>query len=218
MRAISSKLINVQESERKLLSQDLHDSIGGKLTGIKYCLEKIRNDDKKDFEVIQIAVKDVIDVVQRTILETQRITKNLHPSVLEDLGIHAALRDLIREYQSLFSDTEVEIKMDVQENEVPEDLKILIYRVFQEAFNNIIKHSGADTVQVVLKKDSQHIILTIQDNGKGFDLSKVTSRNEISLGKGLNSMKERTELFDGSLNISSAPGKGTLIEAKWPHS
>ena len=106
--------------------------------------------------------------------------------------------------------------MDVQENEVPEGLKILIYRVFQEAFNNIIKHSGADTVRVEFTKDSQYIILTIQDNGKGFNLEKSIMGGYYSQGLGILGMKERVNNLGGIFHIESKQGKGTRISVEIP--
>jgi PAS domain S-box-containing protein len=216
MRALSSRLINAQEMERKIVSQDLHDSIGGKLTGLKYSLEKIISDLENVPGSFETSLGDVLSIVQSTIEETQRITKHLHPSILDDLGLFAAIRAICREFKEVYADIRVTTDLEIHEHEVPGSLKILIFRILQEALNNVAKHSGADTVNLSLKKNKRKIELTIKDNGKGFDLHEVLHADSQERGLGLQSMRERTELFGGSIDIRSKAGKGTTICANWP--
>ena len=216
MRALSSRLINAQETERKIVSQDLHDSIGGKLTGIKYSLEKIISDLEKVPNSIETSLKDILTIVQSTIEETQRITKHLHPSILDDLGLFAAIRGICREFKEVYADIQVTSNFEMDEHEVPGSLKILIYRILQEALNNVAKHSEADTVNLNLKKNKRKIELYIEDNGKGFDLSEVLHADGHGRGLGLQNIRERTELFGGSIDIKSEKGQGTTICANWP--
>jgi PAS domain S-box-containing protein len=216
LRAMSSQLINAQESERKIFSQDLHDSIGGKLTGIKYSLEKIISDLEDASVSFETSLKDILSIIQSTIEETQRITKNLHPSVLDDLGLFAAIRETCREFGEVYSDLQIINNFELDENEIPPSLKILIYRIVQEAINNVVKHSGANTLELSLASNKRIIELTIEDNGKGFNLQKVFQDNRHKRGLGLQTIRERTELFNGSLDIKSNREKGTTIRAKWP--
>jgi signal transduction histidine kinase len=104
----------------------------------------------------------------------------------------------------------------MDEYELPGSLKILIYRILQESLNNVAKHSGADTVNLCLRKNKQKIELYIEDNGKGFDLHEVLQADSNERGLGLQSIRERTELFGGAININSEKGKGTTIFANWP--
>jgi PAS domain S-box-containing protein len=216
LRAMSSQVINAQESERKIVSQDLHDSIGGKLTGIKYSLEKIISELEDVSVSFETSLKDILSIIQSTIEETQRITKNLHPSILDDLGLFAAIRETCREFREVYSDTQITNNFELDENEIPPSLKILIYRIVQEAINNVVKHSGADTLELSLASNKRIIELTIEDNGKGFNLQKVFQDNRHKRGLGLQTIRERTELFNGSLDIKSNREKGTTIRAKWP--
>jgi PAS domain S-box-containing protein len=216
MRALSSRLIDAQELERKTVSQDLHDSIGGKLTGIKYSLEKIISDLENVSGSFETSLKDVLSIVQSTIEETQRMTKHLHPSILDDLGLFAAIREICREFKGVYSDIQITSNFELSEHEVPGSLKILIFRILQEALNNVAKHSGADTVSLSLRKNKREIELVIEDNGKGFDLHKVLHADGHERGLGLQSMRERTEPFGGSIDIRSKAGKGTTICANWP--
>jgi PAS domain S-box-containing protein len=216
MRDLSSRLIDAQEMERKIVSQDLHDSIGGKLTGLKYSLEKIISDLGNVPDALETSLKDVLSIVQNTIEETQRITKHLHPSILDDLGLFAAIRGICREFKEVYSNIQVTHNFEIDEHHVPGSLRILILRILQEALNNVAKHSGADTVNLSLRKNKQTIELTIKDNGKGFDLHEVLHTDGHERGLGLQSIRERTELFGGSIDIRSKKGKGTTIRADWP--
>jgi len=216
LRTLSLKLLNAQEAERKKVSRDLHDSIGAKLTGIKYSLEKLFADMKDAPISLKTTTKDLIDISLNTIEETQRIYKNLHPSVIDDIGLQAAIRDLIHEFQAIYSHIDIEIELDVEENDIVDSLKIQIYRVIQEALNNIAKHSDANRARLILTKNNEEIQLIVEDNGKGFDLKNVFDEDGHTSGMGLESMKERTELFEGMFRIKSDEGKGTMIEAFWP--
>jgi len=216
LRALSSKLIGAQERERKLVSQDLHDSIGGKLTGIKYSLEKIISDLKNAKGGMETSLKEVLSIVQSLIEETQRISKHLHPSILDDLGLLAAMRGICREFREIYAEIEIKLDLRIHEHEMPELLKTSIFRILQEALNNIAKHSGADIVTIFLEKTSQRIELTIKDNGKGFDLNDLRDEGSHQRGLGLQSIRERTELFRGTIDIRSKKGKGTTIHAAWP--
>ena len=208
--------MNAQEAERKKVSRDLHDSIGAKLTGIKYSLEKLLADMKDAPISLKTTTKDLIDISLNTIEETQRIYKNLHPSVIDDIGLQAAIRDLIHEFQAIYSHIDIEIELDVEENDITDSLKIQIYRVIQEALNNIAKHSDANKARLIFKKNSEKIQLIVEDNGKGFDIKNEFGEDGYTSGMGLESMKERTELFEGIFKIKSDKGKGTMIEAFWP--
>jgi signal transduction histidine kinase len=135
---------------------------------------------------------------------------------LDDLGLFAAIRGICREFKEVYADIQVKSNFEMDEHEVPGSLKILIYRILQEALNNVAKHSEADTVNLNLKKNKQKIELYIEDNGKGFDLDEVLHSDSHERGLGLQSIRERTELFGGSIDIKSKKGKGTTICANWP--
>lgn len=215
LRDLSVKLIQVQEAERKRISQELHDSIGAGLSAIKFSLEKKiseMGERPKEGPVLE----DVVTRLQNIIVETQRISRNLHPSILDDLGINAAIRSFCREYQEVYTDIQVHQDVEVDEENLPENIKILLYRLMQESLNNIAKHSGATQVELVLKMTEDSIDMVVEDNGEGFDLNNLyKNRNHRLGGLGLRGMKERTELSGGSFEVRSAPGAGTKIRAKW---
>ena len=216
MRALSSRLVDRQESERKFVAQELHDGIGGKLTAIKYSIEKIVNELHRKKDPLEVTLEDILSIVHDTIDETQRIYRNLHPAILDDLGLNAALGSLCREFMEVYNTITIETYFEVPENWVQDPLKILIYRILQEALNNIAKHSQADRVKVKLRPVKNNIELVIEDNGQGFDLAEVQKMDSQKRGVGLESIKERTLIFGGSLDIDSAPGEGATIRVSWP--
>jgi len=216
LRDLSSRLVNAQESERRLVSQELHDGIGGKLTAIKYSLEKILSELNQSHSWLTASLNDVLSILHDTIDETQRIYRNLHPSILDDLGLKAAMRGLCREFNEIYTNIGVESKMSIKEELLPDSLKILIYRILQETMNNVAKHSRADQVNVSLSQSEKVIALTVEDNGVGFDPDEIQEKEFFEKGFGLKNIKERTELFGGTLKVMSSPNKGTVIRASWP--
>ena len=162
------------------------------------------------------SLRGVIPLVQQAIEEVRRIHTDLRPSILDDLGILATINWFCREFQMIYSDIRIEKQVAVQENEVPESLKMVIFRVLQEAMNNIAKHSDTDLVRICFKKTDAAIALTVEDNGRGFDLEKALFLKNSEKRFGITSMKERTELTGGFFAIKSTPGAGTAISALWP--
>lgn len=148
--------------------------------------------------------------------EVRRIQTDLRPSVLDDLGILATLSWLCRNFEATYSHIHIEKKTQIQEEEVPLPLKTPIYRVSQEALNNIAKHSKADLVRFSLEKLGDRVELRIQDNGKGFDLGKILSQDKDKRGLGLNSMRERAEISGGTFDVETTKGKGATIKVSWP--
>jgi PAS domain S-box-containing protein len=216
MRALSSRLVDRQESERKFVAQELHDGVGGKLTAVKYSLEKLINELQQKKEPLKAPLGDILSIVHDTIDETQRIYRNLHPAILDDLGLNAALRSLCREFMEVYNSFTIDTDFEPEENWIQEPLKILIYRILQEALNNVAKHSQASRVRVSLRPVKNKIELVIKDNGQGFDLTEVQAMDYQERGIGLESIKERTVIFGGSLDIQSTFGQGTTIRVTWP--
>ena len=155
-------------------------------------------------------------MVQGAVEEVRRIQKNLRPPTLDDLGLLATISWFCREFEGVYSDIRIEREVDLEEQNVPDPLKIVIYRVMQEALNNVAKHSRTKAVRLALRKNDGRIEIEIQDNGVGFDPKEVFSRNESERGLGLFSMKERTELSEGRFSVEAARDAGTTIRASWP--
>ena len=216
LRNISSRILSAQEEERKRIAGEIHDTLGGCLSGIKFKVEDILQHMGKAPNVIAQSLGTLIPVIQEGVEECRRIQMDLRPSMLDDLGLLATLSWFCRGFQTIYSGIRVEQEVAIEESEIPGPLKIVIYRVTQEAMNNVAKHSKADVVRLSVRKLADRMELLIQDNGQGFDLEKTRSQEAAKRGLGLLSMKERTELSGGSLAIESAKGKGTLVRASWP--
>jgi PAS domain S-box-containing protein len=211
LRALSSQLLAVQENERKRIAVELHDSIGQMLTAIKFKIESILQQKSK-----KKSLETLIPLVRESIEEVRRIQMDLRPSTLDDLGVLATLEWFCREYQKIYSHIRIEKEIGLQESDVSTLLKTVIYRLTQEALNNIAKHSKADLIHLSLRKKEDRIELVVKDNGMGFDLEEILSSERSKRGLGLDSMRERTELSRGTFEIETAPGGGTMIRANWP--
>ena len=218
LRHLSSQLIQVQEKERQRLSRELHDGIGQSLSAIKFALENKLNQMRESAPAERDELLEaIIPVVQRAREELRRIHTDLRPYMLDDLGIIATISWFCREFEELHSVVRIEKQTNIKDEEVPEPLKIVIFRVLQEAFNNVSKYSNADLVRVSLMGKDNKIDLSVEDNGQGFDIEDIDGMHESSGGFGLTSMRERTELSGGTFTIESTPGTGTTVRASWPY-
>ena len=218
LRLLSTRLLTAQEDERRRVSRDLHDTIGQSLSAVKFTIEnvlqEIREEGSSD-KGLQ-SLESTVRMVQEAVEEVRRLQKNLRPPTLDDLGLLATISWFCREFEGVYSDICIEKNISLEEGDVPDRLKIVIYRVMQEALNNIAKHSGTKTVHLSLRKADGRIEMEIQDRGIGFDPDEVLSRDESGRGLGLFSMKERVELSDGHFSVNAAKGAGTTILASWP--
>ena len=216
LQQIPSKLIAVLEEERKRLASELHDSIGQTLAAVKFWVEmalKLR--DAGDNNAALNHLEQFVPTLQRAIEETRSIYMGLRPSMLDSVGLLSTLEWLRRECMKLYPDRHVELETGVAEEEIPDSLKVNIFRIAQEAMNNVAKHSRAEWVDILLSKNSDGIELAISDDGAGMNPDQVL-RTGVDGTLGLTSMRERAELTGGSFSIESAPGKGTTIRARWP--
>jgi len=216
LRQLSMALLNAQERERKMVAGEIHDGVGASLAATKFKVETALKEIGDDNPQASAALESIIPIVHTAIEEARRIQMSLRPSILDDLGILMTINWFCRQFESTYSYIRIRKEIEIEEHEVPDPLKIVIYRVLQEALNNIAKHSKASVVLLYLGKADQAIELVIRDSGQGFDLSEAQSRRGGNRGLGLDSMRERTELSGGSFSIESNKGKGTSIRASWP--
>ncbi len=204
LKHLTSQLLTAQEDERRRVAHDIHDSLGSQLSAVKFKVEDF-------FKKMPAASDAITSALQEAINESRRIQMDLHPSILEDLGIAPALAWFCRKFETTYP-LKIEQEVAIKESEVPKSLRAVIYRISQEAFNNIAKHSRANQARLSLRKNSQMIDLIIQDNGQGFEMTIDSAKKGI----GLSSMKERTVVSGGTFSIESAKGKGTIVRASWP--
>jgi len=216
LRSLSSRLLSIQEEERRKIARELHDGIGQSLSAVKFLIENILQ--KSTFAGSSSSIQSletVIPMIQNAIEEVRRIQTSLRPPILDDLGIIPTVSWFCREYQKIYSKIDIQRDIHIEENEVPDSLKTVIYRVLQEAMNNIAKYSQATRVRLSLKKKDEEVELVVEDNGVGFAPQEVLSEERDRRGFGLTSMRERTELSGGSFSIESEKGAGTRVRTVW---
>jgi PAS domain S-box-containing protein len=217
LRLLSTQLLAVQEQERGRIARELHDGIGQSLSAIKFRVEDALGQMGKNLAESSVnSLNSLIPVIQSTVEEVRRITMDLRPATLDDLGILATIAWFCREFQETYANVKIEKEIGIAETDIPESLKTVIFRVVQEALNNVAKHSGAESVTIFLTKRDDTIELTIEDNGRGFDLEEELDIDVSKRGFGLGSMKERTELSGGSFSLESVRREGTSVRAFWP--
>jgi PAS domain S-box-containing protein len=209
VRLFASQCLTAQETERRRIAAELHDSTAASLAAVRFRIEKTREDVKKGLDVTE-SLQDLSSNVAQSLAEVRRIMTDLRPSVLDDLGILPALNWFCREYQKTYAHISVEKQMGIEEQEVPDSLRTPIFRIAQEAMNNVAKHSLASLVKLAIQKEGEKILLSIQDNGVGFDPGTA------SKGMGLSSIRERAQLSGGAFELQSGMGKGTTIRVSWP--
>jgi signal transduction histidine kinase len=217
LKLLSRQLLSAEETERKRIARELHDGIGQELSAIKFSVENaldtLRNY-SEDFNLK--ALEAIIPTAQKTIEDVRTLINDLRPSVLDVLGILPAISWVIEEFQKRHSDIRIKKDIAIEENEIAVSLKTVIFRILQEAFNNIARHSRADSVRLGLRKSEDKIELIVEDNGVGFDVVQTLDSKPSERGFGLASMRERTELSEGTFAIESTKGKGTTLTASWP--
>lgn len=216
VRRLSAMLLTIQERERQRIALDLHDVLGQSLTLIKLSLEDASRllaanettEAAGSLQRLKLRVNDTFE-------EVRRISKDLRPSMLDDLGILSTLSWYFREVGETCPDMQIEKDFSVREADIPVPLKIVIFRIAQEATGNIIKHAHAGRIRVAIGKTGDVLHFSIRDNGQGFDPAAMSLRSPQAKGLGLLSMRERAELAGGSCEINSAPGQGTQICMSW---
>ncbi len=212
LRNLSARLLEAQEEERRRFAGEIHDSLGSSLSAIKFRIESMQKENGAmygDMENLKSQVRGLIE-------ESRRIQMALRPSILDDLGIVAALNWFLREFQKTYPHIEVTNEITVEEHGIPDHVKTPIFRISQEAFNNAAKHSKAKMVRLSLVKEGSFLKLEIQDNGIGLGSDLLKHGEGSRRGLGLSSMEERASLSGGILGIYSEVGKGTMVRVSWP--
>lgn len=217
LKLLSEKLLSAQEQERKRIASELHDTVGQYLSAIKFSLDNVN----VLLEGGQVAsglrsLRALLPVIQEAIFEVRRISMDLRPAILDDLGLLATLSWHCRTFQDIYANIAIEKQIEIQEGDVPAKLRTTIYRIVQEALNNVAKHAKADRVVLGLGKTGAAIELIVTDNGCGFDVGEVLKGDLGERGLGLAGMRQRCESSGGSLHIDSSSGTGTIIRAVWP--
>ena len=208
---LMKRLITIEDEERRRIARELHDETGQSLTALLVGLRVIEQQTDKP-EVSAVAHR-LRKIAAETVDNVGRLSRGLHPSVLDDLGLLAAARRHVSDYAKAYA-LAVDLRSEgVGTGTLPSLVQTTIYRILQEGLTNVARHASATKVEVELKLDRGMLSLLIRDDGVGFD--PASTRGEAS-GLGLHGMGERAALLGGSLEIDSTPGKGTTVRARVP--
>lgn len=196
-------LLHAQEEERGRISRDLHDQIGQALTGLLLGLDAaIESPDPAELARLK-------DLTSSALSDVRRIALDLRPSVLDELGLDAAVRRFARDLQERHG---LNVQVTVHLPRLSRQAETVLYRVAQEALTNVARHAQADSVSVVATASEQQVQLVVEDDGVGFDEASLAPADQV----GLMGMRERMELLGGLVRIESEPGRGTIVYARMP--
>lgn len=215
LRSLSSELLRAQEKERKRLSNEIHDELGQCLALLKHRLRSIERQAGEHQPSLRKECEETSRFIDETIESVRRISRDLSPSILEDLGLSAALRWLLESFSERHS---IQTSFDVDEIDglFSQETQTNLYRISQEALTNIGRHSEASQMHFVMEKNENHVSFVVEDNGKGFDVNQIRSRLSHEKGMGLAAMVERAHMLGATLHIRSSLGEGTRISLKIP--
>jgi PAS domain S-box-containing protein len=216
LRALSARLRSVREEEGTRIAREIHDELGGALTGLKWDLQGIRENlmassNGAGNAAIAEKISSLADLVDTTISTVRRISSDLRPSVLDDLGLIAAVEWQAQQFQSR-TGIRCECKTASDALDLDRDQATAVFRIFQEILTNVLRHSGATEVHVEIRKESSNFVLEVTDNGRG--ISERDTAGASSLG--LLGMRERAVLAGGDVLIHSTEGRGTSVVVRVP--
>ena len=212
---LSKSLIDLLEKDRRQIAMELHDHIGQTLTSIKLNLEMIHGKLKPGGTELGAQIAVAQERTIQAIKDIKNVSRGLRPAMIESLGVVSSLRELFNEIQQQ-ADIEIRFFSRGIPKRFEEAKELAVYRIAQEALTNIIRHARAKNVFVNLVKKDKKLLLSVEDNGVGFDQDKVMKPSKRKGSLGLLIMKERAVQLDGEFTIESQPGKGTHLLVEIP--
>lgn len=218
LRELPGRLLRVQEQERRRVARDLHDGICQMLTATRLAVEShLMASPSTERRASMHKLRESVAVLRQAEEEVRRISTDLRPAMLDDLGLLATLRWHLGELGTRHPGLRVRHHLEVAEAAIPDGLKTTIYRIVQEAASNAVRHSGGSALDVHLRVEGGELCLRIEDNGVGFLPGQPSPRalGTGHYGLGLGSMRERAEQTGGELRVRTRPGQGTRVEASW---
>jgi PAS domain S-box-containing protein len=214
-RNLSSRIIEAQESERRRVARDLHDGINQILSSIQFRLKSTEEKDTTRKNPLLREIGEARMLLEEAIQEVRRISQNLRPSILDDLGLIAAVRSVCDEFIERCK-IQIDTEFSGIVNRLPDNIELVLFRTIQEALNNIEKHSAATRVDIHLVMKDAYIEALIRDNGKGFDHISLAEKRKKHRGLGLDGMKERVTYLGGTVEVTSKVHKGTEVVVQIP--
>jgi len=211
LRALSVYLQHVREDERIRISRQVHDELGQALTGLKMDLYWLASRLPKQLRAVRDKTKTMSAHIDSTIQTVRRISTELRPGILDDLGLVAALEWQAAEFQKR-NGIKCEVVSEVAEPIMEEELNTAFFRIFQESLTNVVRHANAKRVDVRMWEQDGNLLMEIRDDGRGISESDWTNTRSI----GVLGMRERAALLGGELTITGAPDQGTTVRVRIP--
>jgi PAS domain S-box-containing protein len=211
LRTLTGHLQNIREEERSNIAREIHDELGQQLTVLKMDVSWINKKMDSADENVKGRLKELVEMLDNTVRSVRKISSDLRPSMLDDLGLAAAIEWQAQEFEKR-SGIAVSVMLETGETKVENKIAITLFRIFQESLTNIARHSGARHVEVKLQIDNNGIDMSIRDDGQGFIVKGIENKKTL----GILGMRERVAIIDGQYTIESAPGKGTTVKVQVP--
>jgi signal transduction histidine kinase len=215
LRSLSVQLMKAQEKERMRLSKELHDELGQALALLKHRVRSIQSKLQKDQPSLREECGEASRYIDGIIENVRRLSRDLSPSILEDLGLSSALQWLTENFDKQYP-LVTSFDIDNIDDLFPKEAQTNLYRIFQEALTNIGKHAEARHVSFTVKENEGSVALIIEDDGKGFDVNRIRAMHFPEKGLGFDTMDERAHMLGASLKIKSQAGEGTRIAVTIP--
>lgn len=216
LRALTNKLTEVQESERRQIARELHDEMGQALTALRINLAAVEKALPSDAPApSRDRLAEAMQLAEQTLEQIRELSLNLRPPMLDDLGLVPTLRWYVKRYTSR-TNIAAELTVLGIEQRLPPPVETALYRVLQEALTNVARHAEATTVHLQLRYDAQSVTAQVEDNGRGFLVNQNVLPATDAAGMGLLGMRERVTLLGGTFQIESAPGKGAQLWLEIP--
>lgn len=214
IRELLRRVVHTQENERRRISRDLHDQLGQQLTALRLSLESLRAQCGERVELCR-QIEGTLESVQKIDANVDFLAWELRPVSLDELGLGAALDTFVREWSKHFGIAAEFHTTGFSSERLTPEIEINLYRITQEALQNVYKHAGADRVDVLLERRDDQAVLIIEDNGKGYDPEEEAAAGSHK-GLGVINMQERAALVGGTLEVESTPGAGTTLYVRVP--
>jgi signal transduction histidine kinase len=211
LRALAGRLQGIREEERKRVAREVHDELGQALTAIKIDLAALVRELLREQKQTPKRIEGIMKLVDETIQSVRRISTELRPGILDDLGLVAAVEWAAEEFQTR-TGTKCHVSMPDSDIAMNPERATALFRIFQETLTNVARHANATEVNVRLVQENGDLCLEVHDNGKGIDEKQLSAGQSL----GILGMRERVLLLGGELIICGAPGQGTTVRVRIP--
>lgn len=211
-RHLARSVWRIEEEARRRIARELHDGVGQNLVALMRQLDTIASQLPQASGDGPAGLRRARELAQTTLDDTRSLSRLLRPQILDDLGLEAALRWLARSVDGV----QVELSLATEMPPLDDEISTLLFRVTQEALSNALRHSGASRIVIGIRPRSHSLHMDIRDDGRGCDIAAALAAGRDSHGSGLGGMRDRIDLFDGKLELHSAPGRGFSISIELP--